>query len=62
MEDQKLVDAFINVLICHYQTLYTGYDTCIDRGNAKEHLINITKESIRLNGKIDAVGDIINGD
>lgn len=58
-KDKKLVDDFIFIVRCHYQTIYTGYDTFIDRENIKEHLINITRESIRLNGKLDAIESII---
>ena len=62
MNDTELIDDLITTVFCYYQQNFTGYDTHIDRENIKEHIIDIMKESVDVNGKINAIIAIAKGE
>ena len=60
--DREIVDTFVNLLSYCYQMRFPGYDTWITRKNVSQHLFDMSKELIEIDGKIDAISKIANGE
>lgn len=46
-EDTALIEEILTLVRYHFKSMYTGYDTWIDRTNLIEHVHDICAEDVR---------------
>ena len=60
--DTEILTAIIHMVRNYYQTRFTGYDTWIDRDSVHCHIQSMVKDAFDIDGKIDAISKIANGE